>query len=154
MTWDDAADELLKSMREQGLNYRRIAEAIGCTRNSAIGRGKRIGLAKPKPPSKPKLPKQPKRTKSVMRKVRRHAIMRYGVETEHVTPIDDLAISMEQRKSIFQLRWNTCRWPVGESGRPEFFYCGGQAVDGRPYCAGHLVRAYQPAPARERKAAA
>ena len=37
------------------------------------------------------------------------------------------------------------RWPIGDPGSADFFFCGGQTVSGLPYCAYHSRVAYQPA---------
>ena len=34
---------------------------------------------------------------------------------------------------------------IGDPGHPDFFFCGGQAITGLPYCAYHSRVAYQPA---------
>jgi len=53
------------------------------------------------------------------------------------------AIPSEQRRTLPQLTRSSCRWPVGEPGKPEFFFCGGRVEIGHPYCAGHCGFAYQ-----------
>jgi len=58
------------------------------------------------------------------------------------TPQNDLEIPVTQRKTILQLTNKTCRWPVGEPRDPNFFYCGGDAVEDQPYCASHCRRAF------------
>lgn len=66
------------------------------------------------------------------------------VAMEVPTPtIDDLMIPAEQRRTFHELTRSTCKWPIGDPGTPEFFFCGGEAVDGKAYCAGHMRRAYR-----------
>jgi GcrA cell cycle regulator len=36
----------------------------------------------------------------------------------------------------------TCCWPIGEPGTPEFCFCTGQAMTGKPYCPEHAAVAY------------
>ncbi len=36
----------------------------------------------------------------------------------------------------------TCQWPLGDPGDPDFGFCGGPAVPGRPYCEEHCAMAY------------
>lgn len=52
------------------------------------------------------------------------------------TAFDREAIPAGQRKTFMQLTEKTCRWPVGDVGSPDFFFCGGEALSG-PYCAHH-----------------
>jgi GcrA cell cycle regulator len=64
------------------------------------------------------------------------------LRTDPVPPpsVDDLMIPAEQRRSIWELTASTCRWPVGDPGQPDFFYCGGEVQAGSSYCAGHHHR--------------
>jgi hypothetical protein len=48
-----------------------------------------------------------------------------------------------QRCTLLQLTSGVCKWPFGEPASPDFFFCGGDAVDGKPYCAGHCRVAYR-----------
>ena len=58
--------------------------------------------------------------------------------------IADSEIPLEQRKTVFTLGPHDCRFPVGEVGKPDFFFCGAPALDKRPYCACHCARAFRP----------
>ena len=62
-----------------------------------------------------------------------------------------IEIPLEQRKSLLQLNEATCHWPVGDPGSTEFFFCGGEATEGQPYCSYHCRVAYQPASERRRE---
>src|SRR5262249_34140964 len=55
---------------------------------------------------------------------------------------NDSDIPKEQRVSLLELSEDTCRWPVGDPGHPDFFYCGAVPLEGRPYCSAHCARAY------------
>ncbi len=52
--------------------------------------------------------------------------------------------------TIMELREGMCRWPLGDPTRPEFRYCGGNAVAGLPYCTYHAQIAYIPTAERKR----
>ncbi len=41
-----------------------------------------------------------------------------------------------------ELRAGMCSWPIGEPGKPDFHFCGRQAIAGKPYCAEHCAMAY------------
>ncbi|GGG35398.1 hypothetical protein GCM10010964_24100 [Caldovatus sediminis] len=47
----------------------------------------------------------------------------------------------------------SCCWPIGEPGTPEFRFCGGEAMPGKPYCAEHAAVAYVRARDRREDAA-
>ena len=55
-----------------------------------------------------------------------------------------------ERCTIFDLTESTCRWPVGDPGKGDFFYCGSRSKTGLPYCAYHSRIAYQPVQDRRR----
>ena len=59
-------------------------------------------------------------------------------------------ITVSQRLSLLELNEATCHWPVGDPSSPDFFFCGGKALSGLPYCAQHSRVAYQPAADRRR----
>ena len=61
-----------------------------------------------------------------------------------------IEIPVEQRKTLLQLTEKTCRWPVGDPGSTDFFFCGGDTVNDLPYCSYHSRVAYQPASDRRR----
>ena len=62
----------------------------------------------------------------------------------------DNVVPMSQRLSLLELNESTCHWPVGDPGSPDFFFCGGKALNALPYCAHHSRVAYQPASDRRR----
>jgi GcrA cell cycle regulator len=45
-------------------------------------------------------------------------------------------------KSFMDLEPGDCRFPIGEPGAPDFYFCAGQQTDGS-YCLGHARIAYQ-----------
>lgn len=65
--------------------------------------------------------------------------------------IDDQQIPTNQRAQLMDLDATRCHWPIGDPLKPDFFYCGGKAWPGLPYCAGHARVAYQPAGDRRRE---
>jgi GcrA cell cycle regulator len=51
---------------------------------------------------------------------------------------------MGQRRTLLELTEETCRWPIGDPGQADFFFCGGRTITSLPYCAYHSRVAYQP----------
>ena len=43
-----------------------------------------------------------------------------------------IEIPLEQRKTLLQLTEKTCRWPVGDPGGTDFFFCGGDTANESP----------------------
>jgi hypothetical protein len=132
--WTPRALEMLEQLAglEENLTYREIAErmtaelGVTFTKNSCIGRGRRMGLP-PRPPrehraapslapadavSAPILPRIPK-------------------------PKDGRLLT------IYQLRRGVCHWPESElMERPPFLYCGKHTRLGNSFCPGHSRIAY------------
>jgi GcrA cell cycle regulator len=50
--------------------------------------------------------------------------------------------------SLMELTERTCKWPIGDPSRGEFYFCGHPVVAGKPYCKGHAAAAYQPMSSR------
>ena len=77
----------------------------------------------------------------------------FEVELEPDPIAHDNVVPMSQRLSLLELNEATCHWPIGDPSSSEFFFCGGKALTGLPYCAHHSRVAYQPAADRRRQAA-
>jgi GcrA cell cycle regulator len=160
MTWTDERVESLKKMWGEGLSASQIAAELGgITRNAVIGKVHRLGLSgRAKSPSasaaaRPRKARAPTHLMRVSRPAIRgntalaHA---YDFEPEPEPELVDNVIPLGQRRTILELTEDTCRWPIGDPGSTEFFFCGGQAGTGAPYCSYHSRVAYQPAGDRRR----
>jgi hypothetical protein len=54
-------------------------------------------------------------------------------------------IPQGQRRTLEQLKTHHCRWPVGDPGAPDFFFCGAKRIEPLAYCEGHCRMAYRSA---------
>jgi GcrA cell cycle regulator len=157
MTWTDERVEMLKKLWTDGLSASQIAgELGGITRNAVIGKVHRLGLSgrAKSPSSAAPRPRKPRPHSHMLRTSRpsfrgntalAHA---FEVEAEAEPELIDNVIPMGQRRSLLELTEETCRWPIGDPGSPDFFFCGGQTIAGLPYCTHHSRVAYQPANVR------
>src|SRR4029077_14683677 len=75
---------------------------------------------------------------------------RYEEAVEPEPELVENIIPIGQRSTLLELNDSKCRWPIGDPGTAEFFFCGGVPADGLPYCGHHSRVAYQPAAARRR----
>ncbi|MAH90069.1 MAG: GcrA cell cycle regulator, partial [Candidatus Pelagibacter sp.] len=60
-------------------------------------------------------------------------------------------IELEKRAkklSLMELTERTCKWPIGDPATDEFWFCGHQAENGKPYCKTHVAIAFQPVSTR------
>jgi len=159
MSWTDERVELLKKLWSDGLSASQIAAELGgITRNAVIGKVHRLGLSGRAKSASTGAPRQRKaRSPSHMLRIGRSAIRgntalahAYDIEAEAEPEMIDNIIPIGQRRTILELTELTCRWPVGDPGGGEFFFCGGNTFNALPYCAYHARIAYQPAGDRRR----
>lgn len=159
MSWTDERVELLKKLWADGLSASQIAAELGSvTRNAVIGKVHRLGLSgRAKSPSssapRQRKPRAPSHVMRVSRPSMRgntalaHA---YEYDLEPETELIENVIPIGQRRTLLELTEATCRWPIGDPGTPEFFFCGGNTLTGLPYCAYHSRIAFQPPGDRRR----
>ena len=159
--WSEDRVEQLKKLWEGGLSCSQIAAELGnVTRNAVIGKVHRLGLGgRAKSPSSA-APRQRKVRPPAQHVARAKQIKTHGnsalaqafeVEMDPEVIAYDNVVPMSQRLSLVELNEATCHWPVGDPATPEFFFCGGRAITGLPYCAHHSRVAYQPASDRRRQ---
>jgi GcrA cell cycle regulator len=161
MSWTDERVELLKKLWGDGLSASQIAAELGgITRNAVIGKVHRLGLSgRAKAPSsslprqrKPRAPSQMFRAARPMMRgnTALAAVPAYEYELEvEPEPIENI-VPIGQRCTILELGDDRCRWPIGDPGSTDFFFCGGKPVTGVPYCGYHSRIAYQPVADRRR----
>lgn len=164
MNWTDERVELLKKLWSDGLSASQIAAELGgVTRNAVIGKVHRLGLsgrAKAAPAAAPRARKPRPVVASAPAPVRTMVsgntalapVLRPMIVAEPEEVSDPVAnvVPMTERCTILDLTEFTCRWPVGEPGKSDFFYCGSRTKTGLPYCAYHSRIAYQPVQDRRR----
>jgi GcrA cell cycle regulator len=125
-----------------------------------IGKVHRLGLsgrAKPASsvprPRKARPPHMMRVSRPAMRgntALARHALAVYELEPEpEPEPLENI-VPIGQRCQLLELNEATCRWPIGDPGSADFFFCGGKPVGELPYCAYHARIAYQPVNDRRR----
>lgn len=158
--WTKERVAQLRELHAEGLSFNEIAGKLGCeSRNACIGKARRIGLGEhvavakrqrqPHAGQEQKSARKPKQTtpqKSgpvpvLTRQSRRHP-------TDAIPPLptqhDGANVPIEQRRTLLQLNNHVCKWPFGSPGAADFFFCGGDAEAGRPYCKPHCNIAYVP----------
>lgn len=164
MSWTDDRVALLKNLWREGLPVSQIATEIGgVTRNSCIGKARRLGL--PTHESKQRMvtrsvPRQPPKRRSRARPTVA-AGPPIGLDGMQVVPRAKNAPTGPRRKnaglSILDLRFAgdepaDCRWPLGDwmdgqdlrNDPPASLFCGESAIMGKAYCGTHCRRAFRP----------
>lgn len=168
MNWTDDRVELLKRLWAEGLSASQIALQLGeASRNAVIGKVHRLGLAGRAKAVVPAAPRQrkPRAPGPVVRMARPGGVVRGNTalaavpvyEEEEVAPAAAPRVAAEnvvpigQRCNILELGIGRCRWPVGDPGASDFFFCGGKTAGVSPYCGYHARIAYHPQADRRRE---
>ena len=155
--WTDERCDELRQHWADGLSASQVAIEMGCvSRSAVIGKVHRLHLpvrrtlqASPNawsPAAKRHKPK-PKVARLTNHGNRFDVTMVNEPEPLPEPAVDDNLIPVEQRiTSVLALEACHCRWPVGDPGKPGFFYCGSPTADmsrdpAVPYCAAHRKRA-------------
>lgn len=157
MSWTEQRTETFIKYFNDGMSFGLIEKKMsGVTRNALIGKAHRLGLSRNKKAPTQAIAHRERRPRVVLRAAPPVPHPNFSPVPVAPTPMPepdvvDIAIPAEQRRTLMQLTDDTCRWPVGDPGTPEFFFCGARPLGESPYCAAHRRMAYQPsqrAPAR------
>lgn len=166
ISWTDERVDLLKKLWSEGLSASQIAgELGGVTRNAVIGKVHRLGLSGRAKAPQPQAarPKKPAtrpatttgRTSGGPVSIGAVALKADAVPVARPQAAPQPAIySLSEEPlianaSVLQINEQTCKWPIGDPGRPDFFFCGRKSDSGIPYCAYHARIAYQPSADRK-----
>jgi len=152
MAWTDASKDRFKELwKNQLYSAVNIANILtkeygqNITRNAVLGMRLRLNLplrgisAEERAKTFTPRPRAPKSTKVFQRPPDQF----FKVSRPPEPKQNDQDIPQAQRRTIFTLTSETCRWPVGEG--ESVFFCGAPEADfeaGRPYCPQHHARAH------------
>jgi GcrA cell cycle regulator len=161
VSWTDDRVEQLKRLWSEGLSASQIAAELGgITRNAVIGKVHRLGLSgRAKAPSSAAPRQRKARPPSHVLRMTRPAVRGntalarlpvYELDVEPEQRLVENVIPIGQRCSLLELSDAKCRWPIGDPGSSDFYFCGGKPVGEVPYCAYHARIAYQPVTDRRR----
>lgn len=163
--WTDERVARLTELWNAGRSGTEIALDLGgVTRSAVIGKVHRLGLdgrVQVQPP-KPKAGPQRTATKALLT-ARSTFLGKMGAGSPPIRPaasgpeiitMPPAAGPEMERCTLLQLREGKCRWPVGDPGAPDFFFCGSRTAEGLPYCTYHARVAYKPADRRQATRAA
>jgi GcrA cell cycle regulator len=153
--WDEDHVATLKRQWLNGLTASQVAKELGhgLTRSAVIGKLGRLGLlgARQKAETKALNPMRP-----IMAKPRRpgaqpnnvnHGIRRHS---PNFSPAPSIEAPLKPKPAVrsmklVELENNSCRWPFGDPGTKEFYFCGAPTANlaqGEPYCEDHADIAF------------
>lgn len=167
--WTAAKDAALAAHWAAKLSTAAIGAAMGITKNSVIGRARRLGLeGRPSPigvpgplqsprPARvgkvtlPQLPAtkppafqfQRKTTAAALNGLAGRDLDREEIGDEETLPIGEMWRALRESPVVPRSRSATCCWPIGEPGTTAFRFCDApDTAPGKPYCVEHCSRAY------------
>ncbi len=169
MAWTEEKIARLKELWAEGLSASMVAAKIGgISRNSVIGKSRRLGLPyrNPKNRHRSYVSKRQRRTTIPDRELlasRRHTKARIAATAELLaeqslpalkamasimreteTPKPVIEITDYMGVSLLDLTPLCCRWPLNDPPRgEEFLFCGSPKRDGSVYCDEHHALAYE-----------
>jgi GcrA cell cycle regulator len=157
--WTDDRIALVKTLWGQGASARRIARELGddVSRSAVLGKIHRLGIVQTSPNSGARR-SESKNARPAPRREHDVAGDPLGsqdglpawvrnAEPYIDNPLMDADVPISRRRALLELSSRVCRWPVGDPSRSGFFFCGADALPGKPYCGTHCARAYRPAEA-------
>ncbi len=170
--WTPGHSDALREYLARGMSYSEIADAINAkfktdySRNAAIGRAKRMGLAGPDRPDVPDrrkdLPKHWPRLPTKAKAPWLHKPReRYRPELMRPMPVFERTETVKLRcveivprhVSLIDLEPGDCRYPYGGDEEGEAItFCGHPRRQGSSYCAPHFYLTRGPGAASERAA--
>jgi GcrA cell cycle regulator len=154
--WTDERIELVRALWSQGASAQRIARELGddISRSAVLGKIHRLGIEQTSPNSgarradtrNARLPakSEPAATGRLPGSGREVPAWVRDAEPYVDNPLLDADIPAAQRRAFLDLSGRACRWPVGDPSLSDFFFCGAEALLGKPYCVAHCARAYRP----------
>jgi GcrA cell cycle regulator len=154
--WTDERIELVKTLWSQGMSARRIVRELGddISRSAVLGKIHRLGIVQTSPNSGARRSESknarpaPRREHDVAGELpgNQDGLPAWVRDAEPYIddPLVDADIPVSQRRALLELSGRICRWPVGDPSRSDFFFCGAEALPGKPYCVAHCARAYRP----------
>jgi len=180
MNWTDERVERLKRLWAEGLSASQIAAQLGgVSRNAVIGKVHRLclpGRAKAggnsstaravKRPAAPAAPRPATPTfasragtaTQTTRTIARPAgatMLKEEIEVEGsrelvFRPANNVVVPLAKHLILTELTERTCKWPVGDPLKDDFYFCGCESPDASPYCNYHAKLAYQPVSERRK----
>ena len=161
--WTPEKVEKLKALHADRMSAAAIADEIGgVSRSAVLGKILRLGLSDHVYPTTTiRRTRRPRQTAEKLATRAADADPMFANDGIDGTPApEDLEIPVAQRRSMLGPPHNIypergpheCAWPIGDSKSPEFFFCGADRHNDRPYCVHHCMRAYR-APERRPRAA-
>ena len=125
MSWTAGKTVRLKHLWKAGYTAAEIGEKLNYSRNAVIGRAHRLNLDA--------------RRSGRSSKGTKHSIKTIGRKEQARMLLLDNNFEPEIPTQLEELTEHHCRWPEGEPGKKDFYFCGRTPVKGFSYCRLHVL---------------
>lgn len=133
ITWTDERVGRLIRLWAKGDSCAQIGGQMGITRNAVIGKASRLGLP-PRLRSHSTTRRRPTEKRAYARK---YPPVRFCLPELTIAPVPAVALLVTRPCQLLELTDDTCRYPFGDPGQPDFYFCGAEPLNGSPYCKHH-----------------
>ena len=130
MSWTADKTVRLKHLWKVGYTATEIGEKLNYSKNAVIGRAHRLNLAARRSGSGAGEPRT-----TYVRSTRAQQIEAL---------LNDNNFEPENPAQLEELTEHHCRWPEGEPGKKDFYFCGRTPVKGFSYCRLHILKSTKP----------
>lgn len=142
-SWTDEQSALLRKLHGEGLSFALISDEVGHTRNSCIGKARRMDL-----PMRVTLKSKNAEPRPKQERRRYISIVRANGNTPNLRVVETVQTDLPTfrcdveplNKALDEIGREECRYIAGDP-REGALYCGHPAVK-RSYCAAHFARCY------------
>ena len=143
--WTEDRTNELRTLSANGMSARDIAETLHTTRNAIVGKWRRDKIASPRRGEQ----NRSRRKTNAISYPKDRARPKHDPKPKPPQLIPapteaDAMIPQAQRCTIMDLTDSTCRWPIGNPGDKDFFFCGAPPRGLLPYCDHHMRAGYVP----------
>lgn len=164
MSWTPERIDELKRLWDSGHSASEIGKKLGVSKNAVVGKAHRLQLsARPSPIKRGGASTTRRRPAAAQRQAAARAATSSPLladsATTTATPSAGKAVSSSPfagesvgrsparshapaRASRKAAGSQSCAWPIGDPGDPDFHFCGEKSVPGKPYCEAHCSQAY------------
>lgn len=137
--WDEASESRLKALWLDGKSATEIAGIMGLpSRNSAIGKLKRMKVERPRHGKRKRVESRPARPRPRPQSI---ASRPPALPTVNAEEDIDPGVDVTAWVGIMGLNQHTYRYPVRGTGASTLFR-GNPPAEGKPYCAGHDAKTH------------
>jgi GcrA cell cycle regulator len=142
--WDEDKVQRIRDLFQAGLSPRAVADLLGTTKSSVIGKCHRQNIEIPERSRAAISKAATDRLKRKRRQPLPPSLVRTVKPKVETAPVPRPRAEDVPRKTLIELECGECKFPVDYVSKPGFGFCALPQVPGLPYCADHAARCYVP----------